>query len=358
MRDQDIRALVASLIPGGELLSARALSPDGSAGETRKAAGYVRPLLLTVAAAGEERRFVLRFGKPDDFGHARRSDRVQRFLLAYDAARHLPRHAAVLDVGLVHQGRELRSLGGGGEPYLLAEFTEGTPYAADLRRVADEGRCGPADLARAEALAGYLAELHGLHLTPGRDYRRSVRDLLGHGEGLFGMVDGYPDDVPAAPPARLKKIEGLAWEWRWRLRGRDARFARLHGDFHPFNVLFRGGSDFTAIGAARGCAGDPADDVTALAINYVFFALDRRRAAWDEGLGPLWRTFWATYLDETGDQALLEVAAPFLAWRALVLASPRFYPGLAARDRDTLLSFAEDALARDAFDPSAAEALF
>ncbi|HUB08033.1 MAG TPA: phosphotransferase [Myxococcales bacterium] len=354
----EIRALLASLLPGAELESAVPLSADSGTGETQKAVGYVEPLLLTVTQDGARRRLVLRFGKPDEFGHRRRSDRVQRFLLAFDTAHTLPRHAEVLDVGAVDQGDVLRSLRGCGEPYLLSEFAAGDPYAADLRRVAETGRATSLDLSRSEALARYLAQLHALRLTADALYRRTVRDLLGHGEGVFGIVDGYPEGVPAAPPERLQRLERACWEWRWRLRGRDARFARIHGDFHPFNVLFREATDFTVIGAARGSAGDPADDVTALAINYLFFALEKRGEAWDEGLGPLWRSFWATYLDESGDGALLGVAAPFLAWRALVLANPRFYPRLAERDRDALLAFVEDVLAEDSFDPGAAEALF
>jgi hypothetical protein len=59
-----------------------------------------------------------------------------------------------------------------------------------------------------------------------------------------------------------------------------------------------------------------------------------------------------------GGGAVLESAAPFLAWRALVLGCPRFYPDLAPPARDALLSFAERALAAPTFDPGGAEDLF
>ncbi|MHB8417214.1 MAG: phosphotransferase [Myxococcales bacterium] len=357
MKLDEIHGLLASLLPEARLETAVPLSPDDGASETLKAIGYVEPLLLTVNAAGERRRLVLRFGRPDEFGHDRRSDRAQRFLLAFDTAGAIPRHAALLDVGLT-EGDRLVSLRGGGELYLLSEFAEGRTYAEDLRRVAGDGSAGPLDLSRSEALARYLAQLHARRLTPDGRYRRSVRDLVGHGEGIFGIVDGYPDEVPAAPPARLRRIERSACEWRWKLRGRDARLARIHGDFHPFNVVFGEASEFTLIGAARGCAGDPADDVAAMSVNYVFFALERRARAWDDGLGALWRDFWATYLDESGDGALLGVVAPYFAWRALVLANPRFYPRLAERDRDALLTFVEEALAQESFDPGSAETIF
>ena len=78
-------------------------------------------------------------------------------------------------------------------------------------------------------------------------------------------------------------------------------------------------------------------------MNYVFFAAEHR-GAWARGLGPLWRRFWDGYLAASGDAEVLETAPPFLAWRALVVASPRFYPHLAAPARDLLLSLAERAL--------------
>jgi hypothetical protein len=68
----------------------------------------------------------------------------------------------------------------------------------------------------------------------------------------------------------------------------------------------------------------------------------------------LWNRFWATYL--AGDQVgVLDAVAPFFAWRALVLASPRWYPHLAAADRERILAFAERALSREHYDPTTEE---
>ena len=108
--------------------------------------------------------------------------------------------------------------------------------------------------------------------------------------------------------------------------------------------------------ASRGGLGDPADDVTCLAVNYVFFALGRRSSA--GALRELWHRFWSRYLAGSGDRELLEVAAPFLAWRGLVLACPRWYPDLADAARDRLLGLVERALAAPAFDPAMADPVF
>lgn len=322
--------------------------------------GYGRPLRLTLRdAGGKGRVLVFRTATSNIFGHDRRSDRAAGMLLSYDTFNTIPDHVRALDAGAILPDGRLLSLGEGGEFYLLTEFAEGHMYSEDLRRIAAQGRAGAADLARCEALARWLVRLHALRLDEPDAYTRAVRDLLGHGEGIFGMVDGYGPGVPAAPPARLQAMEQRCLAFRWRLRGREARLSRMHGDFHPFNVVFEegGGARFTLLDASRGCKGDPADDVTAMAVNFVFFAADRP-GSWANGLGPLWRRFWEVYLRESGDGRLLEVAAPWLAWRSLVVCSPRFYPNLPAQARDAILGLAERALDAGRFQPEWAEELF
>src|SRR5262249_42972176 len=148
---------------------------------------------------------------------------------------------------------------------------------------------------------------------------------------------------------RLVAIEQRAVAWRWRLRDRAHRLRRTHGDFHPYNVLFREGTDFTVLDASRGSVGDPADDVAAMAINFVFGGAGHP-GAWPRGVGVLWNELFATYLAASGDRELLEVIAPFFAWRALVVASPVWYPNISVVARDALLSFAEAALDAPVFD--------
>jgi hypothetical protein len=214
------------------------------------------------------------------------------------------------------------------------------------------------DVARVDVLARYLANLHTpvAAVAAGSRYRRAIRDLVGSGEGIFGIIDGYPADVPGAPRARLREIEGRCVEWRWRLRDREDRLTRTHGDFHPFNIVFDG-ETVGLLDASRGGCGDPADDVTALAINYLLFAMDARDA-WRDGLGVLWRRLWQRYLAERRDPEVVEAAPPFLMWRALVVANPVFYPKLSARGRDRLLGFATEVMDRKVLEPDAAEELF
>ncbi|WP_242360094.1 phosphotransferase [Anaeromyxobacter sp. SG17] len=360
---EGLRELAATLFPGAALEAVEPLAADAAGGEAEKAIGYGEPLRVTVRLPdGARRRFVFRTQRADAFGHDRRADRLEGALLSHELFNALPAHVRALDVGVAKADGRFLSLSGTGEPYLVTDFAEGALYAEDLRRLARGGAALPLDLARADALADYLAALHGEKLDDPIAWRRAVRDLVGHGEGIFGMVDGYPPAVPAAPPERLRAIEERCLAWRWRLRERPARLARTHGDFHPFNIVFRppgageDGSGFALLDASRGGKGDPADDVVALAVNYPFFALDHP-GAW-RALGLLWRRFWGRYLGASGDAAVLESAPPYLAWRALVLASPRFYPRLTAASRDALLGLAERALDAGRLDLDAPAALF
>jgi aminoglycoside phosphotransferase (APT) family kinase protein len=234
----------------------------------------------------------------------------------------------------------LVSLAQTGEPYLVTAWVDGALYADDLRRV-QASAATPRDVVRAEHLARVLLEIHAQPGSHPGAYTRAIRDLLGHGEGIFGLVDAYPPDV--VPASRLRTLEEACLAWRWKLRARGDRLRRTHGDFHPFNLVF-GAGGLVLLDASRGSEGDPADDVACLTINYLFFGRG-------QGLADLWTAFWRVYLAGDADDVLAAVA-PFYAWRALVLASPIWYPHLAAADRDRILGFAERALAADRFDPA------
>lgn len=333
--------------PDAEIMSFEALGEEVQ--EDLKAHSYGRPVRVCFTSGGEHRDVVVRTAKPDAFGHERRADRVYQMALAYDTFSKIPRHIRALDAGAFDEDGALVPFATG-EPFLVTEYVEGELYAHDLKALEQAERPGPRDVERARILARYLSDLHGESASH-VDYERRMRDTLGDGEGIFGITDGYPGDLPVAPQSRLRSIEKMCIDWRWVLKQKTHRSRRTHGDFHPFNLLFRDPAELSVLDASRGGVGEPADDLTCLSINYLFFSLVAK-GRFDGALRELWDVFWAEYLDSTLDDEILEVVAPFFTWRALVLACPAWYPSVDDRVRDRMLRFAEDLLSGAPFKPA------
>jgi aminoglycoside phosphotransferase family enzyme len=139
-------------------------------------------------------------------------------------------------------------------------------------------------------------------------------------------------------------------KWRWKLKPVTHRLRQIHGDFYPWNILFGDGTDFRVLDRSRGEFGDPADDVTCITSNFLFFSLQRHgRLA--GVLEALFQRFWERYLAKSGDVEILRVTAPFFAFRGLVMASPLWYPALPDSVRQKLLAFVFTVLTEDDFDP-------
>jgi aminoglycoside phosphotransferase family enzyme len=167
----------------------------------------------------------------------------------------------------------------------------------------------------------------------------------------MGLTDSYPVPFGFITQDVLRAIEEACNQWRWRLRNKAHRLSQVHGDFHPWNVLFRKGTDFSVLDRSRGEWGEPADDVTSMVINYLLLSLCR----WRRLHGPfelLFRLFWDTYLEQSGDEEVMAVAAPFFAFRGLVIASPVWYPKLPMEVRRCLFRFMENVLDASRFDPA------
>ena len=332
-------------------VSAVRVTPLGGGRQGDKGYGYGIPLRIDYEVEGKARRAVLESVRPGPFGHEHMSDRAQSLLWAHRAFGRLPKHAASLDVGAVRASGELEPLGNAEELFMLVDFVEGAEYADDLIRMRSSGAASPGDFERSDALCDYLVEIHRVRGAEPGLYARRIRELVGHGECIFGVDDSYPREFSSV----LNDIERRCVDWRWKLNDRAERLCQVHGDFHPWNILFREGAEFSVLDRSRGEWGEAADDVTCLALNYFFFSL-QRSGRLEGAFETLWRRFWERYLERSGDAGLLEVAAPFIAFRGLVMANPLWYPALDAGLRQRLLAFVRNVLAEERFDPARANA--
>jgi Ser/Thr protein kinase RdoA (MazF antagonist) len=337
-----------------EVLALRSLG--GASTDDPKGLGYGAPFEIRCLVGGRPRALVVSRTRPvQGFGHDYPADRAWQALYGHPAYNDFPRHVRSVDVGFVRPSGEIVSAADAEDFFQLVEKADGDLYWLDLDRLL-EGPLTAVDTARTVALARFLAEVHASKRDEPTLYARRIRELVGHGECVMGILDSYPHPWPLLLPSTCEALECALVRWRWRLRPLTHRLSRTHGDFHPWNILFREGTDFSVLDRSRGEWGEPADDVAALAINYVFFGMRRAARHGERGVAEpfrgLFREFLFTYLEASRDEQLLETLPPFLAFRVLVLAHPRWYPDLPATLRADLVHLATTLSAITRVDPA------
>ena len=292
------------------------------------------------------RSYVIKALIPEGLGHDYPSDRASVFLLDLDEYKNLPRHVKAVDVLSEMEDGSIKSIGGGKEYYLLMEKAEGINYFNDLSAFSKKESLDDMDVKKIKAMTSYLAEIHAVKKDSRTLYWRKLRDTIGHGECLMGVFDTYPDGILTY--GEMADIIKKSVDWYARLKPKYRRLSQIHGDFHPGNIWFKTTTDFILLDRSRGPWGEPADDVTALTINYIFFSVKNHgdvRGAYLEGLN----LFFDKYIKVSGDIEITEVVAPFFAFRGAVVANPVFYPELTLEQRRLIFKFVNNVLDDDRF---------
>jgi hypothetical protein len=352
---QPLARYLASVL--GRPVEITALRPlGGAAAEDPKGFGYGSPFEVVCRVGGAERIFVVSRTRPTQgFGHDYPADRAWQALYGHAAYNTFPAHVRSFDVGILRGNGETVSVADATDFFQLVEKAEGELYWRDLDRLVT-GPLRPLDTRRATSLARFLAEAHAMKRHQPALYHRRIRELIGHGECVMGILDSYPHPYAPLPPAACEEMERALVSWRWRLRTRVHRLSRVHGDFHPWNLLFGEGTSLSVLDRSRGEWGEPADDVAALAVNYLFFGVRKAARAGERGIAEPFRSlfhgFITTYVRESGDYEIYETLPPFFAFRALVLGHPRWYPDLSPEVRGEMIHFARCMAVASRFDPA------
>ncbi len=315
-----------------------------------KGFGYGKPYLIEFESNGKMQSVVLSSMRVQKgFGHDHFSDRAAILIWQNSVFNNLPKHVKSLDVGFFTHEGELSSAGKAEEYFILMEKIEGKEYFLDLERIKKEGRLTPLDKERTKALSTYLSQIHASKYDDRELYIRKIRDNVGHGECIMGLLDSYPDNLDFVSQDDLCDIEKKSVEWRYKIKGKTHRLCMTHGDFHPWNIMFREGSDFTVLDRSRGEWGEAADDVSSITMNYLFYSLQK----YGNLAGPfqeLYELFFSNYLEKTQDFELLRVIQPFYVFRSVVVASPIWYPNLDPGVRTKIFNFIHNILEIEEFD--------
>lgn len=302
----------------------------------------------------QEKQVILRTLRPEGFSHDFPSDRAKVFILQHELAKNIDHHIRSLDVGGYAANGRLISIGDAKEFFQIVEVAEGAPYVDDLSRILRTGKLQAPDKRRAKMLSDYLVRLHAKRFNGSAESslsirRRHSRDALGHGEMMMGVIDTYPRKK-WIKDKELTDLICLAARFRERIKDVPFIPRRMHGDFHPANIMFKGG-EFAVLDASREEFGDPADDVTTLALNYIWFAV-RHTGAFRGPFKELFDIFWDNYISRTKDHLITRTAGLYFAFRGVVVIHPHFYKDQSDKVRNKMLRFVKSVLAADRFKPS------
>ena len=313
--------------------------------------GYGHPVKVEFTVGGERRAAVLETTSPGPFGHEHMADRARMMLWDHGAYNALPKHVRSLDVGAFDREGNLLSVGERRGVLPPGRTRRRNRVHPGHRPFAGWGsRC-----ATWTSRGRTPCAITSSRSTPSGGRTRDSTsagsaNCWGTASASWGCATAIPSPTGSSPPRCWRRSNGVASTWRWRLKERTDRLRQVHGDYHPFNILFREGTDFTVLDRSRGEWGEPADDVTALTGNYLFASL-QATGRLEGPFETLFRRFWDRYIERTGDAEILETAAPFFAFRCLVMASPVWYPSLDESVRRKLFSFVLSILDAPSFAP-------
>ena len=303
---------------------------------------------LNFKVDGKPQKKILKTLFTSNLGMDHFSDRAGSLILAHSHYGKIPNHIASSDVGGVTKDGEIISVGKAQEFFILMEEAKGKDLFADFQRIAKTNVLTPEDKEKILLLSDFLANLHREKPTENQEsfYKRCLRNLVGGSTSIMSIIDMYPQHLGWASSEELNQVVQSSIKFWSRHRFKPERLCHTHGDFHPGNIWFRDEKNFTLLDRSGQTYGEAADDLTAFSINFIFYSL-KERGEFSGAMKEGFDLFWNNYLSKTNDVEIVNLAPPFFALRAMVVANPVFYndnffgsPENAHKVRRALFNFA------------------
>lgn len=266
--------------------------------------------------------------------------------------KNIPKHAKSIDV--IGVDEKIHPVGNAKEFYQIVEEASGIDYFNDFERIKKTGKISQEDRKKALILSNYLVNLHkkkfkGKKAIADSIYKRHLRDTIGHGEMMLGVIDTYPaiKTLKWTNEKEISEIIRKSFLFKEKIKGLN-RLSRIHGDFHPGNIWFKG-KDFIVLDASREPWGDPAEDLACLGLNYIWYAL-MQTGKFEGPFKELFEIYWNNYIKKSKDRQMNNVAPLFFAWRGFVVAHPLFYKNQTNSTRRKIFNFVKAVLKDEKFD--------
>jgi len=309
------------------------------------------------------KRLVAKVSKAGEMGRDYPEDRARDALWTYRTSA-LPRQPKTVSVGSLLNGK-LLPLTFNTEYFVVLQEAPGRSYHLFLSDAMKRGSISQDDKKAALNLSDYLVDIHKVKEPKSSSslYKRHLIDVVGSAEGIKGVVTYLWNSLPEEQFKKLgrSKVEvrkdvlelmKKALEHSDRIEDMTHRSSQIHGDYHPFeNIRFEKYPDaYWVLDRSRAEFGEPADDVTAMWMNYFNHAL-LDKGNYSGKFRELGDSFLENYLKKTNDYEMLKTVQPFFIWRGLVISTPKWYPTTPVDTRNKIFNFMKNVSEVDEFNP-------
>ncbi|MBD3253038.1 hypothetical protein GF386_04865 [Candidatus Pacearchaeota archaeon] len=279
--------------------------------------------LLEFEYFGKKQKYVLKSMFTENLGMDHFSDRAAILLLAHDSYNNMKNHVKSEDVISVDSRGELKSVGDSREYFILMKEAKGKPLFETFNKIREAGKLEKQDRDKIILLSNFLVDLHKQKKESISLYRRKIRDTIGSGASIMGVLDMYPEKEYNENREQWLEIIKISINY-WNLsKDLSYRNSEIHGDYHPGNLWFEE-EKLTILDRSRGKTGEPADDIASFLINPILYCLikeDYFKGVFKE----VFDIFWNNYFKKTKDREMRKIIAPYFAFRTAVVCNPLFY---------------------------------